>query len=83
MRHSQPKRLPGCFDAFCLDSRMLTFSECRTVAIRKGRHPESREASPADSVLAAPTWLLLCALVLRYDTAARSVAVRLRVSWWI
>ncbi len=88
VRRSQPQPHHGRFDASFLYSRMLTFSEWRMaeqLLSRRGiiqkakRHPQ-----PADSVPAAPTCVASsCALVLRYDTAAWSVAVSLRLGWWI
>jgi hypothetical protein len=51
---------------------------------RRGIIQKSPETSRAGSVPAAPPFeASSCALVLRYDTAARSVAVCLRLGWWI
>jgi hypothetical protein len=87
VRHSQPQSHHGRFDASFLLHWMLTFPECRMpeqLLSRKSIIQKSREALPADSVPAAPTCVASsCALVLRYDTAARSVAVCLRLGWWI
>ncbi len=84
VRHSQPKRPYGRFDAFVLHSRMLTFSEWRIaeqlLSQRVIIQTVKRHHQPADTVPAAPTCVASsCALVLRYDAAARSVAVCLRL----
>ncbi len=88
MRHSQPQPHHGRFDASFLHSWMLTSSECRMAEQLLSRksiiQKAKRHHQPADSVPAAPTCVASsCALVLRYDTAARSVAVCLRLGCWI
>ena len=88
VRHSQPQPHHGRFDASFLHSWMLTFSECRMaeqlLSQRGIIQKAKRHRQPADSVPATPPCVASsCALVLRYDTAARSVAVCLRLGWWI